>query len=381
MGRNNWVKKMILDLSDNETQMKLPESTNLDISAFEQMLNLKSLTNSYKLYWFAAVFDEIRKGNVEISFKKIVLMMITNCWYSAVSYRLNLGPMDKLNELVSYISNRYQILMDIPRHELFSFLENRRDSELEERIAYFFRYVPFRLISPFYPELKGLSDHLKNKKIEELSRVSDKSIYQIHSQEKKIIVNRNWFEYIYKNQVIISGWYHYKLIFFLQKRNPNIPAIPFKLEAPQKRNLNTAKTFWSEIIKLKPISDIYTNRPITLDDLSIDHFIPWSFVLHDRLWNLVPTFKAINSSKNDRLPQLELYLDKFCGLQYFALQTALEHNLSRKLLDDYTDISRYNTLSRDIKKDMFVQNLKESLVPLYQLAHNQGYLVWTNQGE
>ncbi len=248
MNRNNWVKKMISDLSDGERQMKLPESTNLDISAFEQMLNLKSLTNSYKLYWFAAVFDEIRKGSAEISFKKIVLLMISKCWYSAVSFRLNLGSMDKLNELVDYISERYQLKMNIPRHELFSFLENLKDLELEERIAYFFRYVPFRLIFPFYPELKGLSDHLKNKKIEELSRENDKAIYQIYSREKKIIVNRNWFDYIYKNQVIISGWYDYKLICFLQNRNPSIPAIPFKLEAPQKRNLNNAKTFWSEIV-------------------------------------------------------------------------------------------------------------------------------------
>lgn len=57
--------------------MKLPESETLNIPAFEQMLSLKSLTNSYKLYWFAAVFDEIRKGNDEMSFKKIVLTMIT----------------------------------------------------------------------------------------------------------------------------------------------------------------------------------------------------------------------------------------------------------------------------------------------------------------
>ena len=181
--------------------------------------------------------------------------------------------------------------------------------------------------------------------------------------------------------MIISGWYSYKLIFFLQKRNPSIPAIPFKLEAPQKRNLNDAKTFWSEIIKIKPLMDIYTNRPISFDDFSIDHFIPWSFVLHDRLWNLVPTFKAINSSKNDRLPQLELYLDKFCALHYFAVRAALEHKLPRKLLDDYIEISRGSALSGNIKRDIFVRNLKESLVPLYQLARNQGYIVWKIQME
>jgi hypothetical protein len=34
------------------------------------------------------------------------------------------------------------------------------------------------------------------------------------------------------------------------------------------------------------ISDIYTGLPVNESYMSLDHFIPWSFVLHDRLWNL-----------------------------------------------------------------------------------------------
>lgn len=369
---------MIVPSSEKGIRVKLPESDTLNISAFEQMLSLKSLTNSYKLYWFEAIFDEIRKGEVEIPFRKIVLMMITKCWYSVVFYRLNLGFMDKLDDLVSYIFVRYQLKKDIPKRDLFSFLENLRDSNFEASVSEFYKYVPFRLISPFYKEIKGLLDHLKNKRIEELSRENDEGIYQIYSGGKKIIINRNWFDYIFKNQVIIGGWYYYKLIHFLQKRNPNIPAIPFKLEAPQKRNLNSAKAFWFKIIKSKQFVDIYTNRPLSLDDLSIDHFIPWSFVLHDQLWNLAPTFKAINSSKNDKLPNLKLYLDKFCSLQYFAFKTARENNFPIKLLEDYIEIIRDITFSRNIKSNIFVKKLRENLIPLYQLAANQGYTVWEN---
>lgn len=49
--------------------------------------------------------------------------------------------------------------------------------------------------------------------------------------------------------------------------------------------------------------------------LSIDHFIPWSFVLHDERWNLVPTFKNINSSKNDKLLKYDTYINDFCDIQ------------------------------------------------------------------
>jgi HNH endonuclease len=40
-----------------------------------------------------------------------------------------------------------------------------------------------------------------------------------------------------------------------------------------------------------------------LDDaFSIDHFLPWSFVAHDLLWNLTPVFGTTNSKKGDALP-------------------------------------------------------------------------------
>ena len=48
-------------------------------------------------------------------------------------------------------------------------------------------------------------------------------------------------------------------------------------------------------VKKKNINDIYTGMNFTKENydrlgvLSIDHFIPWSFVKNDKIWNLVPT--------------------------------------------------------------------------------------------
>ncbi|MGD2085009.1 MAG: HNH endonuclease domain-containing protein [Candidatus Aminicenantes bacterium] len=358
------------------TDIELPKAFNLNISAFEQMLNINKLTNSYKLYWFSAIFDEVRKKEVEISFKKIVFLMVTKCWYSIVSYRLNLGYMDNLNDLVSYLYERYHLKMDISKDQLFYFLENLEDKEFEARVVDFFRYVPYRLISPFYPQIRGIDDHLKNKKIEELSMTSDDAIYRIDSRAKKIIVNQNWFDYIYQNQIIISGWYYYKLIYFLQKRNPSIPSIPFKLDAPYERSLNNARKFWAIILKKTSISDIYSSYPLVTSDFSIDHFIPWRFVLHDQLWNLIPTFKTINSEKKDQLPKIEVYLEKFCQLQYLALKIAMDINIEMRLLEDYFEINRDIMITRNLNRNAFIKNLKEHLIPLYQLAYNQGFPVW-----
>ena len=75
------------------------------------------------------------------------------------------------------------------------------------------------------------------------------------------------------------------------------------------------------------VTDIYTGLPVNETDMSLDHFIPWSFVLHDRLWNLAPVSTAINSSKSDSLPDLNQHLENFCTLQYMAFTTALHHSI------------------------------------------------------
>jgi hypothetical protein len=206
--------------------------------------------------------------------------------------------------------------------------------------------------------------------------------------QKAIFINDCWFEYIYKNQNIVSGWLKYKLIYYLQKKNPNVPAIPFKLSAPYQRDLILAKKFWNEVKKQLILYDIYTDMPLTKDsfqkygELSIDHFIPWSFVLHDELWNLIPTFKNINSSKGNKLPKLDLYLDKFCDAQYIAFSLVGKMKISKGFLEDYLtinkklDLHKLSKTNGDVPKAEFIGSLKSTITPLFQIAYNQGYVLW-----
>ena len=43
-------------------------------------------------------------------------------------------------------------------------------------------------------------------------------------------------------------------------------------------------------------------RGIDEEKYNVDHFIPWSFVMNDELWNLMPMDSSLNSAKNNRLP-------------------------------------------------------------------------------
>ncbi|MBK5968358.1 MULTISPECIES: HNH endonuclease domain-containing protein [Thiorhodovibrio] len=51
------------------------------------------------------------------------------------------------------------------------------------------------------------------------------------------------------------------------------------------------------------------------------HHLPWSFVVHDQLWNLIPVPPSVNSAKSNRLPAAD-YLEPFTRLQHQALQIA-----------------------------------------------------------
>lgn len=365
---------------------ELFSESSLDLNSFERIFD--STTNSYKIYWFLGLFKEITLKNNIISFRRVILRMVTEAWYSVTQYNLLLGFSDNLYNLVKLIHKKYDVDVNMTETNLINFLENINDIEVEKYIKDLMKYVPYRLLTPFYLlELSKIKkDYLINKAVVELTQIDNRSIYKIDDENKIIIINKQWFDFIYNNQNLVYGWINYKLICYLQKRNPNVPAIPFKIKAPLKRNLNIAKKLWNSIKKEILLLDIYTEKELCdynfklYGNLSIDHFIPWSFVLHDELWNLVPTFSKINSSKNNKLPNLTLYLNKFCDIQ-FKFFNVMQKNYKKykSNLEEYTSINICVNNKNFITRDEFTNKLKANIEPLYQIAYNKGYDIWSKE--
>jgi len=351
----------------------------------EQMIEY--LTTSYKLYWLYGILIEIERGKQEITFREIVTRMVTCCWYSLLKFKLHLGAVDKLYNLVVFIANRFNLSSDMPEEELYDFLQGLNDLDVDRRMTEFYKYVPYRLLQPFFSgELYCQQDYKKNGIIEACAIRSGEVFYKVYTADRKILVSPDWASYIVRNQAIINGWMHSKLINFLQRKNPSVPGIPLKIAAPRERDLSPARKFWSAVIELEQPVDIYTGYELNKENfsqfgnLSIDHFIPWSFVLHDQMWNLIPTFRNINSTKNDKLPPFDPCLDRFCQLHYMAFSTACKHDRLRKYAEDYViiDNTLYPCLSTGklVAERIFKQTIKQAVVPLYQIAQNQGFGLW-----
>lgn len=382
----NTIQEISTDtLSYKEIHLNMPQSDLVDYRVFSRLLDDDKVVASYKMYWLLGILDEVALGNTEIEFKKIISRMIVYSWYPILQYKLNYGIFDNLKKPVNYIAIKYNLPNNYDENKLLDFIYSNDDKELNKMMKELTYNVPYRLLSPFFTDkLKGQKDSIKNKMITELSLESENCLYKIVKGEKdKIILNEGWKDYLQKNYKVIKGWIYYKIVCFLQKRNPNVPAIAFKIEVPKSRNLTRATTLWKEIIMSKNINDIYTGMDFTkenydkLGGLSIDHFIPWSFVLHDEMWNLTPTFKNINSSKSDNLPSYQEYIDKFCSVQYEAFSYLCDKKKDKDL-ECYIDVMRLENPFEFLKyksREEFNDKLKQTISPIYQIALNQGFEV------
>ncbi|MDF2614472.1 MAG: hypothetical protein K0S71_2258 [Clostridia bacterium] len=369
----------------------LPKAGDVDVRVFSTLLDYKILSASYKPFWLSGVLKEVINGKKEIGFKELVCHMISSAWYPIVQYKLSFGKSDKLGDIVEYIKGKYEIAADEKEHVLYKLIFELQDREIIKYIEGLYQFVPYRMLSPFYQELlRGTAEKEKNKKITELALEDESAFYKIYPKEKMIVIGDNWYKYLVENQNIIYGWINYNLTFFLQKKNPNVPAIPLKIKPPHKRDLSKAEKMWKAFNRVILLKDIYIDKSFNKDNIarygqmSIDHFIPWSFVLHDEMWNLIPSFKNINSSKSNRLPDMDAYFDEFCQVQYSAFNFMRSYVGMKSLLEDYLSINIPFKLDNkraliNIQEGEFKKALSNTITPLYQIAYNQGYSIWRHR--
>lgn len=363
----------------------VPYSGEVDYITFSRVLDNNKVVASYKMYWLISLLEEVSSGKTIIDFRTMICKMIVHAWYPLLKYKLSFGSCDNLAAVTEYISSKYKISANCDGNELFKFIYGSKDVELNKKIKDLTLNVPYRFLSPFFRnELRG--EKKVQSIIEELSRDNTECIYKIHvnqNNERYICINKGWDNYLKYNYRIIQGWAYYKLVCFLQKRNPNTPAIAMKLEPPKERKLNKQTKIWKNIIQEKHIKDLYTGLDYNEENyekygvLSIDHFIPWSFVLHDQMWNLVPCFKNINSKKSDNLLDYDTYIQDFTKLQYMAFCYVVDNKHSNEI-EEYREALRID----DAKKFRVENGLTEffnafdnMIKPVFSIALNQGFSI------
>ena len=114
----------------------------------------------------------------------------------------------------------------------------------------------------------------------------------------------------------------------------------------------------------------------------MDHFIPWSFVMNDELWNLMPMDSYLNGMKSNRLPKWDAFFRQFAANQYIMYELVQEKPGIRKLYEGcYRDNLHSIWASQELyrkgnSREEFYGILERNMRPVYDSARRQGYEVW-----
>ncbi len=360
----------------------LPQQANIDIAAFAKTLD--KTDTSYKFLWLLAILEILkeREYNQEpILFRDIFLIMIRIAKEPINRFKLSFGARDQLPEYLKKLENfssNHKINLDL--ESINPILDNPIFNKVCAELSL---YVPYRWLRPFIEqETKGAGGITRNQKainnrIVQIAVKKSKSKnplpYFIEPNKNGgcIIINSLWADYLSKNLEVIKGWCLWNFANFLQVRNPNTPAIINKIitDENQTRRLAKQRDFWIDIFtQTKGMNCIYSGKCLSAESFALDHYVPWSFVGHNNMWNLIPACPSVNSSKSDNLPD-NRYLDRLVNVHHNALLIR-EQNFPKKhknLIESY--IADLKLAQVDItNKTKLYDAYKMFMPPLIDLA-------------
>lgn len=345
---------------------QLPKDKNLPIEKLAACFNNTSAT--YKFYWLLSIVDalEARIDTETTMIPKIELFarMISNAWYTVNYFHVFFGIQDKLQSAINKIRISEGITIDTSKNEIINKLINSENQITQKELLQFNKNVPHRFLSPWFPKQDESSVY----------RSSQQSpFYSLYSLHRNfIVVDLLWRNYIITNAAFIRDFCHWNLSLYLQAKNQNVPDISNKLIKPAVRNnLTKQRRYWDIVLDdLGTVNCIYTKRTLSKDNFAIEHFVPYNFVSHDLIWNLIPADKSFNSIKSDKLPSFDKYFDSFFNIQLQGIKIVRDRDPKNKILEDYFSlIPDMNISNVGLIKEKF----KNTIQPLITIAANNGF--------
>lgn len=139
---------------------------------------------------------------------------------------------------------------------------------------------------------------------------TNRLFYSFSKREEWIQINPVMYEFICKYKVIIEKLNYYEWARFLERVNED--SVTIKLldkidESAKRNNLAIYRQILYEEFESKTC--FYCRKPLSPDKIDVDHFIPWSFIKDDNLWNLVLACPTCNRKKSDKLPDDKYLVD------------------------------------------------------------------------
>lgn len=361
--------------------MQIPQSDILTTNRLGKVFS--NTVATYKFFWFLSIMQiHAKTDNPRISVWDIVVRMVANAWFPVHYFRLSFGKSDSLYDIVMNLHHITNISIDANVDTVIRGIKNSiADARVKEELTTLTLNVPYWFLSPWMPfPAKTPLDKKRKETILRSQRLENNCLYSLHKDDNDfyIVLNPAWDTYLHTHYNILVDFAYWNLTLFLQTRNPNVPAIPNKLIRPDVRNsLTKQHSYWDMVMELDgPIQCIYTDTELHPQEYALDHFISWSFVCHDLLWNLIPSNGSINSSKSNKLPDLDFYLPKLAALQHHSIKVMINANREPKVMEDFVSLGYSAKDLAEMSRDRFRELYERTFNPISQIALNMGFETW-----
>ncbi len=349
--------------------MQLPLSKDLPIHILAACF--RNTSSTYKYYWFLSILQFAEQQQFEIDKRDLFSKMLANAWFTVNFFRVSFGSQDSIQKAIHKISVLENLPIDGKHEIIFNRLKNSSQIETEKILWHFDKNVPHWFLSPWFKNTKSESDS-KKQIYKESALPESLSLYALFSN--RIIINPIWREYLFQHVGILKHFCYWNLTLFLQAKNPNVPNISNKLIKPAIRgNLSHQRKFWDLVFdELEFIDCIYTGEKLIKGEYAVEHFIPYNFISHDLIWNLIPANKRFNFSKSDKLPSLDKYFDSYFLLHKKAIEIINQKHSKNKILEDYLTIFPNLDIS-NLPDEFSKEKFRDVLQPLITIAANNGF--------
>lgn len=280
--------------------------------------------NTYKFGLIKALLDSVFSGKITeqgvyYSYEKLFERFTYNYWNLVVKYNLRQMRKDgksefsKIETILKEALNQNSIVSNLEFESL--------DVELKQKII---KKVTFEckrfVVGALYDDFDGI-------------------IYSFDLKENGVIINPCVYEFMQKYKAELEKINYYSWAKFLEQINDDNVLVrlidKLELATPRRENLS----IYREILRVEFEENtcFYCGKKLGRN-IHVDHFIPWSFVKDDKIWNFVLSCPQCNERKNNKLPKQDFLIkienrnNKIQVIDNFIIQKDFE-GYSQDLLD------------------------------------------------
>lgn len=297
------------------------------------VLQNMSNDNTYKLAWTRAIVEIIYHDEYleaegfyhEISFDLISKKILKYYWNQIFFFSLKQSANQAKKPVI------YQITNDLIEH-FIQYQESNVPVWFDKASKYFEKNYKM-----FNQTIAKISSALKVDVCWRFLYANQKNydLYKLNEKKDKVSIRKDDAKVIKDYAVVLTQIINYKWAQLLEKYNRS-PRIVSKIRNSQelrvkRSNLNKFKEILLKQYEMGIIHDFYTNEVLEVDQITLDHVIPWSFMYSDDIWNLVITSKSNNSKKSNNIPDIQ-YIEKLKARNHELLEFVDEPMKSDLLL-------------------------------------------------